>query len=283
VGTTDTDWQGDLANPAAEESDIDYLIGQANRWLTRPLRREDVIGVYAGLRPLVSDGNTDDATTTLSREHAIFRPVPGLVQIAGGKDCCSFANAPPIANAGKYQNVVKGSTVTLDGSNSTDQNGDTLTYIWALVSQPVSLTSEVKLSLNDPIKPTFTATAAGTYVFSLKVSDGTLESPLQYVTITAGEANVEPDAKLAQSAITTRIGSKVVLDGSSSTDANGDTIIFRWTLISQPTNSVVALTGSGTYNPFFTPTHAGFYVVSLVASDGRLDSKPVVVVVTVTP
>jgi glycerol-3-phosphate dehydrogenase len=85
VGTTDTDWQGDLANPAAEESDIDYLIGQANRWLTRPLRREDVVGVYAGLRPLVSDGNADDATTTLSREHAIFRPVPGLVQIAGGK------------------------------------------------------------------------------------------------------------------------------------------------------------------------------------------------------
>jgi len=85
VGTTDTDWQGDLANPTADDADIDYLLDQANRWLIRPLRREDVVGVYAGLRPLVSDGNDHDATTSLSREHAIFRPTPGLVQIAGGK------------------------------------------------------------------------------------------------------------------------------------------------------------------------------------------------------
>jgi hypothetical protein len=265
-GSNSTDQVGDtltytwklFSKPLGSSAQLDNVNS------VKPKFAADMVGTYAASLVVCDQGNLCDEIKTT---YAV----------------AAAANVAPIANAGKYQNVVKGSTVTLDGSNSTDQNGDTLTYIWALVSQPVSLTSEVKLSLNDPIKPTFTATAAGTYVFSLKVSDGTLESPLQYVTITAGEANVEPDAKLAQSAITTSIGSKVVLDGSSSTDANGDTIIFRWTLISQPTNSVVALTGSGTYNPFFTPTHAGFYVVSLVASDGRLDSKPVVVVVTVTP
>ena len=226
---------------------------------------------------------TADMVGTYAASLVVCDPGKLCSEIKTTSVVAAVANVAPVAEAGPYQNVVKGSVVTLDGSLSSDANGDPLTYTWALVSQPVSLTSQVTLSLNNPKKPTFTATAAGTYVFSLKVSDSKLESPLQYVTITAGEANVAPDAKLAQSAITTRIGSKVVLDGSSSTDANGDTIIFRWTLISQPTNSVVALTGSGTYNPFFTPTHAGFYVVSLVASDGRLDSKPVVVVVTVTP
>lgn len=85
IGTTDTDWLGDLAEPSVEAGDVDYLIGEANRWLARPLTRDDVIGVYAGLRPLVSAGEADESTASISREHAVFRPAPGLVQIAGGK------------------------------------------------------------------------------------------------------------------------------------------------------------------------------------------------------
>lgn len=85
IGTTDTDWVGALAEPAADAGDVDYLIGQANRWLARPITRADVIGVYAGLRPLVAAGQDDEETASLSREHAVFRPEPGLVQIVGGK------------------------------------------------------------------------------------------------------------------------------------------------------------------------------------------------------
>lgn len=86
VGTTDTPNDGeDLADPQATEDEITYLLGQANRWLARPLRREDVIATYAGFRPLIAEGDGDDPTAQLSREHAIFRPVPGLVAIAGGK------------------------------------------------------------------------------------------------------------------------------------------------------------------------------------------------------
>ena len=86
VGTTDTDYVGDLADPRASDDDIDYLLEQANRWLDPPLTRSDVVGVYCGLRPLVAaDLDDDSATAQLSREHVILRPIPGCVMIAGGK------------------------------------------------------------------------------------------------------------------------------------------------------------------------------------------------------
>lgn len=86
VGTTDTerDAAESLADPEATEQEIDYLLGQANRWLARPLRREDVIATYAGYRPLVAEESTE-STTQVSREHVVFHPAPGLVAIAGGK------------------------------------------------------------------------------------------------------------------------------------------------------------------------------------------------------
>ena len=108
VGTTDTEWTGDRAEPAATAEDVDYILGEANRVLARPLSRSDVLAVYAGLRPLVAepaaakhvdakhadgkggaegkgDGGAGKPTTKLSREHVVDAPVPGLVSIAGGK------------------------------------------------------------------------------------------------------------------------------------------------------------------------------------------------------
>jgi len=83
IGTTDTPWDLDLAHPAASRSDIDYILDHANRLLERPLTRDDVVGVYAGLRPLLA--GEEDQTSKLSREHAVVSPVPGLVIVAGGK------------------------------------------------------------------------------------------------------------------------------------------------------------------------------------------------------
>jgi glycerol-3-phosphate dehydrogenase len=86
VGTTDTDFSGDRADPAPAEEDIDYILAAANRVLARPLTHSDVIAVYAGLRPLVSSlDNGSKPTTRLSREHVVDVPVPGLASIAGGK------------------------------------------------------------------------------------------------------------------------------------------------------------------------------------------------------
>lgn len=83
IGTTDTDWKLDLAHPAASRSDIDYILGHVNKLLADPLDRDDVVGVYAGLRPLLF--GESDSTSTLSREHAVSSPVRGLTVIAGGK------------------------------------------------------------------------------------------------------------------------------------------------------------------------------------------------------
>src|SRR6516162_7595723 len=84
VGTTDTDWSGDRAEPTATGEDVGYILAAANRVLATPLTRADVIGVYAGLRPLVAAA-ADRPTTKLSREHVVDVPLPGLVSIAGGK------------------------------------------------------------------------------------------------------------------------------------------------------------------------------------------------------
>jgi glycerol-3-phosphate dehydrogenase len=87
VGTTDTDWTGDRAEPSVTEEDVDYILAAANRVLARPLTRADVIAVYAGLRPLVEadTGKGSKPTTKVSREHVVDVPVPGLTSIAGGK------------------------------------------------------------------------------------------------------------------------------------------------------------------------------------------------------
>jgi glycerol-3-phosphate dehydrogenase len=83
IGTTDTDWSLDKAHPAASRTDIDYVLGQLNKILAVPLTRDDVEGVYAGLRPLLA--GESESTSKLSREHTVAHPVPGLVLIAGGK------------------------------------------------------------------------------------------------------------------------------------------------------------------------------------------------------
>ncbi|HTX81940.1 MAG TPA: glycerol-3-phosphate dehydrogenase/oxidase [Streptosporangiaceae bacterium] len=83
IGTTDTDWSLDRAHPAASRADIDYVLGQLNKILSVPLSRDDVEGVYAGLRPLLA--GESESTSKLSREHTVAHPVPGLVMIAGGK------------------------------------------------------------------------------------------------------------------------------------------------------------------------------------------------------
>ncbi len=84
VGTTDTPYAGDRAEPFASRDDVQYILDQANRVLMPELKAEEIIGVYAGLRPLVAN-KKGSATTKLSREHTVDRPAAGFVSIAGGK------------------------------------------------------------------------------------------------------------------------------------------------------------------------------------------------------
>ena len=86
IGTTDTPWNEDVDAPVATSQDIDYLLEHANDILADKLTRDDVIGVYSGLRPLlqpvVKEGQ---ASTKVSREHTVMEVEPALAAIAGGK------------------------------------------------------------------------------------------------------------------------------------------------------------------------------------------------------
>jgi glycerol-3-phosphate dehydrogenase len=83
IGTTDTDWHLDKSHPAATAADIDYILEHVNKVLAVKLTRDDVEGVYAGLRPLLA--GESEQTSKLSREHIVAHSVPGLVVVAGGK------------------------------------------------------------------------------------------------------------------------------------------------------------------------------------------------------
>ncbi|WP_125773296.1 glycerol-3-phosphate dehydrogenase/oxidase [Antribacter gilvus] len=86
IGTTDTPWDLDPTHPVATSADIDYVLDHANAVLAHPLTREDVLGTYAGLRPLLQPGTkAGTSSAKVSREHTVASPTPGLTVIAGGK------------------------------------------------------------------------------------------------------------------------------------------------------------------------------------------------------
>ncbi|MEW1979617.1 glycerol-3-phosphate dehydrogenase/oxidase [Citricoccus sp. NPDC079358] len=94
IGTTDTPWRENVDQPAATSEDIDYVLERANAVLAAPLDRSDVVGVFAGLRPLVTPAGEDEplgdtaaaaGTAKVSREHVVATPLPGLTVVTGGK------------------------------------------------------------------------------------------------------------------------------------------------------------------------------------------------------
>ncbi|WP_448852230.1 glycerol-3-phosphate dehydrogenase/oxidase [Corynebacterium sp. 335C] len=84
IGLTDEDAPGPVPDvPEVPEEDVEFLLDVVNRALGRKLTRDDVIGAFAGLRPLIDSG--DGSTADLSREHAVITADDGLISIVGGK------------------------------------------------------------------------------------------------------------------------------------------------------------------------------------------------------
>jgi len=189
----------------------------------------------------------------------------------------SVTNAAPVADAGTAQNVVAGSTVTLDGSASSDANNDTLTYTWTLAARPAGSTAT--LATPNTVRPSFNADLAGNYAATLVVNDGQLSSAASTVAITASVTNAAPVAH-AGTAQNVVAGSTVTLDGSASSDANSDTLTYKWILTSKPADSAAALNAPTSVKPSLTADTAGTYVATLVVNDGKLDSTAATVTVT---
>ena len=212
----------------------------------------DLAGNYV-LSLVVNDGKKDSAVASVSVT-------------------ATTANAAPVANAGSNQNVTIGSTVTLDGTASSDANNDSLTYKWTLQSKPSN--SSAAMSSLTSAKPTFKAELAGTYVATLVVSDGKANSDVAVVSVLASVANSLPVAK-AGATQNVVVGTSVTLDGTASTDANGDSLTYKWSLLYKPTGSLASLTSASSSKPTFTADTVGTFVVSLIVNDGKADSAEV--------
>jgi hypothetical protein len=223
----------------------------------KPTFTADLQGIYA-ISLMVNDGQTDSL-------------------LSGVAVTSATANSAPVAIAGLTQNVLVGATVTLDGSDSTDANGDLLTYKWTLFARPAG--SFAVLSSDTSVMPTFAADLAGTYVASLVVSDGIDKSELVAIAVSAALDNVAPVANPGKNK-TVANASLVTLDGSASSDANRDALTYAWVLLSQPTGSAAVLSPLTAAKPTFTADVPGTYVASLIVNDGKVNSTAVSVAVT---
>ncbi|HEU5152823.1 MAG TPA: PKD domain-containing protein, partial [Iamia sp.] len=184
-------------------------------------------------------------------------------------------NGSPIADAGDDEEVNLGDTVTLDGTDSSDPDDDTLTYAWAQTAGPsVTLTGATTAT------PSFTAPEGpATLTFELTVDDGNGGSDTDTVTITVNGPPA-PDAGLDQEV---NLGDTVTLDGTASTDPDGDTLTYSWAQTSGPT---VTLTGATTAQPTFTaPEGPATLVFTLTVDDqaGRTDTDTVTITVNGPP
>jgi len=190
---------------------------------------------------------------------------------------CSTLNLAPRADAGPDQRLIRNALVLLDGAGSSDADSGNgpLRYQWSFVSKPAG--SLAVLSGAQGVNARFTADLNGLYRLNLSVTDpqGLMSSD----TVEVSSSNVAPRANAGTDA-THSVGTQVVLDGSASSDANGDGLTFSWTLTGKPTNSAAVLVDANTPNPRFTADLPGTYRASLVVNDGSASSLADEVVVS---
>jgi hypothetical protein len=176
----------------------------------------------------------------------------------------TLTNAAPVANAGADQKVDVGTTVTLDASGSTDADGHSLSYAWSLTVKPTA--SAAALSAANAAKPTFVVDLPGEYTFSLVVNDGYANSAADTVTISTN--NVPPVANAGSNIGGKFVGDTIMLDGSKSSDLDGDPITYAWTL-NVPAGSKATLSSATTVMPTFVIDVKGLYEATLIVSDGK--------------
>ncbi|TNE49052.1 MAG: hypothetical protein EP343_14385 [Deltaproteobacteria bacterium] len=178
---------------------------------------------------------------------------------------CVPRNAPPVAEAGQDQEVNLKEEVFLDGGGSFDPDVDTLSFSWTFTSKPDG--SAATINKANEIKASFSPDVAGTYVIQLEVNDGTATGT-DTVTITVKKGpNTAPKAKVGDDR-SVELNKEVTLDGSGSSDPDGDKLTFTWEL-TVPTGSSATLSDTAAEKPTFTTDVEGEYVAKLTVSDGE--------------
>ena len=188
----------------------------SNATTPTPTFTADFPGLYT-VRLVVNDGTIDSA--------------PDDVDI--------HTNGPPIANAGSDQTVPVGSTVQLDGINSSDPENSPLDlqlvpqHPTCLAALPPSRTVEIR-------NPTFVADLPGVYIAQLVVNDGLVNSSSDLIVIRT--ANRAPIANAGADIANVPLNTPVSLSGSASADPDGDAITYSWAFVQRPSGSAAALT-----------------------------------------
>lgn len=174
----------------------------------------------------------------------------------------------------QVDSVHLGQAIALDGTGSSDVDGDALTYRWAVTSRPNG--SSASPSGATSPSASFAPDVAGSYTLQLIVNDGKADSAPASAAATG--TNAAPIARIASTSA--QVGGQASLDGRSSSDAEGDPLTFHWSLLSRPAGSVASLSSATAQTPIFTLDRAGNYQVQLVANDGWVDSTAASVTVT---
>src|SRR3989339_471284 len=182
----------------------------------------------------------------------------------------STFNTPPIADAGEDQSVIQiGALIQLDGSQSYDEEGDNINYLWTFVNKPVG--SMAVLSDVTAVNPTFTADIQGEYIIELTTSDTWSTGNPDQVIITFENVVPVANAGVNQSVLE---GDIVYLDGSGSLDANLDSLTYSWGIISKSDSSLAEINESTYIQTSFVADMSGQYIISLTVNDGFTDSEP---------
>lgn len=228
----------------------------------------------------------------LGKSLAVFQRRSGLLMLIGLVFMSTLFNSckkapdpeppkPPVAKINPVtQNAAVGGTVVLDGSASASANttNQTLTYNWTIKVKP----DESKATITNPnsVTATFKPDKAGTYVLVLTVTDANQTPAVVEVTINVAIPGKAPVASAGVSS-TVSTGRKVTLDGSKSSDADGDKLTYKWEVKSKPTGSTATIVNPTQAMAEFTPDVLGTYVFTLSVSDGNWPTVTSEVTVTV--
>ena len=267
-------------NGSTSSADLGRSLTYAWTLTSKPAGSAAILGAPTSASPTFTPDVAGNYVTSLIVNDGTTNSSADAVSITA-----TTSNAAPVANPGAAQSVTTGTLVTLNGNASSNANGDALTYAWALTSKPTG--SVAALTGSASALSTFTADLAGTYVASLMVNDGKVNSAPTTITVTATAPSTPPtdfapvaNPGAAQSVTT---GAFVTLNGAASSDVNGDTLSYAWTLTANPTDSKAALVDSTSAVPTFTADVAGTYIISLTVNDGKVSSAAKTVTVTAAP
>lgn len=193
--------------------------------------------------------------------------------------CFHDKNHPPTAQAGPDVVTSIGSTINLDGSASSDVDGDKLRFEWSIIDKPQSSLSE--LSALDTATPSLTIDTDGRWQIELIVSDGKRRSKPDQISILS--KNTPPvaiiDNLTPKTSESTIVGDTIVLDASQSSDPENRSITYQWGLIVKPDESESSLSAFNTAQVDFVVDRPGEYIVHLVVNDGVQLSEPEAIII----